>query len=79
MTIEFIKIDLTDPLGSPWNISLMNKIAPYTACMEKYEIQTNNTVYTSKEKNHQFFSKKTSATKHGPPSNVYYMEFYRNF
>ena len=23
--------------------------------------------------------KKPSATKHGPPSNVYYIEFYRNF
>ena len=23
--------------------------------------------------------KKLSATKHSPPSNVYYMEFYRNF
>ena len=39
----------------------------------------NNTVYTSKGKNYEFSSKKTSATKHSPPSNVYYMEFYRNF
>ena len=39
----------------------------------------NNTVYTSEEKNYEFFSKKPSATKHSPPSNVYYMEFYRNF
>ena len=39
----------------------------------------NNTVYTSKEKNYKFPSKKHSATKHSPPSSVYYMEFYRNF
>ena len=39
----------------------------------------NNTVYTSKEKNYEFSSKKTSATKHSPPSNVYYIELYRNF
>ena len=39
----------------------------------------NNTVYTSKEKNYQFSSKKPYATKHSPPSNVYYMEFYRIF
>ena len=42
-------------------------------------IQMNNTVYTSKEKKCEFSSKKSSATKHSPPSNVYYMEFYRNF
>ena len=34
MAIEFIKVNLTDHLGSPWNIS-QNKIAPYAACMEK--------------------------------------------
>ena len=45
----------------------------------KIGIQMNNAVYTSKEKNYQFSSKKPSATKHSPPSNVYYMEFYRNF
>ena len=28
------KVDLTDNLGSPWNIS-QNKVAPYAACMEK--------------------------------------------
>ena len=39
----------------------------------------NNTVYTSKEKNYQISSKKPSATKHSPPSNVYDMEFYHNF
>ena len=39
----------------------------------------NNTVYTSKEKKYEFSSKKPSATKHSPPSNVYYIEFYRNF
>ena len=31
----------------------------------------NNTVYTSKRKNYQFSSKKPSATKHRPLSNVY--------
>ena len=39
----------------------------------------NNTVYTSKEKNYEFSSKKPSATKHSPPFNVHYIEFYRNF
>ena len=39
----------------------------------------NNTVYTLKEKNYEFSSKKPSAKKHSPPSNVYYIEFYRNF
>ena len=39
----------------------------------------NNTVYTSKERNYEFSSKKPSATKHTPPSNDYYIEFYRNF
>ena len=38
-----------------------------------------NTVYPWKDKNDQFSSKKPSATKHSPPSNVYYMEFFRNF
>ena len=41
----------------------------------KIGIQMNNTVYSSKQKNHQFSSKKPSATKHSPLSNVYYMEF----
>ena len=45
----------------------------------KIGIQKNNTVYTSKEKNYEFSSKKPSATKHSPPSNVYYIEFHRNF
>ena len=46
----------------------------------KKGIQMNNTVYTSKEKNYDFSSKKKpSATKHNPPSNVYYIVFYRNF
>ena len=40
----------------------------------------NITVYSSKQKNYQFSSKKKpSATKHSPLSNVYYMEIYRNF
>ena len=45
----------------------------------KKGIQMNNTVYTSKGKNYKFSSKKSSARKRSPPSNVYYMEFYRNF
>ena len=45
----------------------------------KIGIQMNNTVYTSKEKNYEFSSKKPSATKHSPPSNVYYIVFCRNF
>ena len=32
-----------------------------------------------KEKNYKFSSKNPSATKQSPPSNVYYMEFYRIF
>ena len=56
MAIELIKVDLTDPLGSTWNISL-HKIARYAACIEKWElIQINNIAYTSKEKNQQFSS-----------------------
>ena len=39
----------------------------------------NNTVHTTKEKKYEFSSIKPSATKHSPPSNVYYMEIYRNF
>ena len=45
----------------------------------KIGIHINNTVYSSKQKNHQFSSKKPSATKHSPLSNIYNMEFYRNF
>ena len=45
----------------------------------KIGIQMNNTAYTSKEKNNEFSSKKLSATKHSPSSNVYYIVFYRNF
>ena len=44
----------------------------------KIGIQMNNAVYTSKEKNYEFSSKKPSATKHSPQSNVNYMKFYRN-
>ena len=47
--------------------------------LEKIGIRINNTVYTSKEKNYEFSLKKPSATKHSPPSYVYYMEFYCNF
>ena len=39
----------------------------------------NNTVYISKEKIMNFLLKKPAATKHIPPSNGYYMEFYGNF
>ena len=46
---------------------------------QKIGIQMNNAVYTSKEKNCEFSSQKPSASKHSPPSNVYYMKFYRNF
>ena len=42
-------------------------------------IQINNIVYTSKQKHYQFSFKNPSATKNSPQSNVYYMEFYRNF
>ena len=55
MAIEFIKVVLTDNLGSPWNIS-QTKIAPYAACMVKIGIQMNNAVYTSKDKNYLFSS-----------------------
>ena len=48
--------------------------------MENIGIQMNNTVYTSKEKLYQFSLKKNpTATKHSPPSNVEYLEFYLNF
>ena len=73
MAIEFIKVDLTDNLGSPWNIS-QNKVAPYICSLHgKIGIQMNNTVYTSKEKNYEFSSKKPSATKHSPSSNDNYI------
>ena len=39
----------------------------------------NNTVYKSKEKNHEFYAKNPSAIKLSPPSNDYYMEFYGHF
>ena len=44
-------------------------------------IQINNTVNTSNEKkmNIFFLKKKPFASKHSPPSNVYYMELYCNF
>ena len=53
--------------------------SPLCSLHGKIGIQMNNTVYTSKEKNYGFSSKKPSATKHSPPSNVYYIVFYRNF
>ena len=45
----------------------------------KIGIQINNTVLTSNEKKYEFSSKKPSAKKNCPQSNVYCMEFYRNF
>ena len=36
-------------------------------------------LHIKREKSTIFFFKKPSATKHSPPSNVYYMEIYRNF
>ena len=33
-------------------------------------------LHIKREKSTIFFLKKPSATKHSPPSNVYYMEFY---
>ena len=61
MTLQLIKVDLTDHLGSIWNI-LLHKIAPYSACMEKKEIQIHNTVYKSNEKN--------LTSKNPPPQNM---------
>ena len=48
-------------------------------CSLHGKIGMRNTVYTSKEKKYEFSYKKPSATKHSPPSNVYYNEFYCNF
>ena len=45
----------------------------------KIGIHFNSAVYTSKEKNQQFSFNKPSSTKHSPPSNVYYLEFYHSF
>ena len=53
--------------------------SPLCSLHGKIGIQMNHSVYTSKEKNYELSSKKPSATKHSPPSNVHYMEFYRNF
>ena len=53
----FIRTDLTDHLGSTWNIS-QNKLAPYAACMKK------NIVYTLREKIYNFL------LKHLPPQNI---------
>ena len=78
MAIELIKVDLTNILGSPCIIS-QNKNSSLCNLHGKIGIQMNNTVYTSKEKNYEFSSKKPSATKHSPPFNVYHIEFYRNF
>ena len=36
-------------------------------------------LHIKREKLTIFFFKKTSTTKHSPPSNVYDMEFYRNY
>ena len=45
----------------------------------KIEIQINNTIYTSKENNYQLSSKKPSAIKHSPHSNVHYMKYDAEF
>ena len=74
MALEFIKVDLTDNLESPWHIS-QNKIAPYAACMEKLE-WTKLFTHQKREKIN-FLLRKPTATKHRPLSIVYYMEFYR--
>ena len=47
--IAFIKVDLTDNLGSLWNSS-QNNISPPAACME-IGIQINNNIYLTKERN----------------------------
>ena len=76
MAIEFIKVDLTDHLGPPWNISL-NEITPYAACLEKEEFNQSSILFTHQTRKIDiFFLRKPSATKHSHPSNVYYMEFY---
>ena len=61
-----------------WNIS-QNKIAPYAACMEKYEVKWTILFTYENGRIINFLLKKPSATKHSPLSNVYYMEIYRNF
>lgn len=48
-----------------WNGNIFNN-------MKKYYM-----VYTSKENNYQFSSKKPSVTKHSPQYNVYYIELNR--
>ena len=74
MAIGFIKVDLIDNLGSPWNIS-QNKIAPYAAWMKK-KIKWTILFTDQKRKIINFLlKKKPSAIKHSPQSNVYYMEF----
>ena len=45
----------------------------------KIRIQFNNKINLSTEKNSQFSFTTSSATKHSPPPNVYYMEIYRSF
>ena len=50
MAIEFIKVDLTD--------NFTKQSSPLCSLHGKIGIQMNNTVYTSKEKNYEFSSKK---------------------
>ena len=58
-----MKVDLTDHLGSQWNISL-NKIPPYAVCMEKYEFKSTMLFTHQKRKINNFFS------KYLPPQNI---------
>ena len=57
----------------------ITQIAPYVACVEKWEFKSTILFTHQKRKINNFLLKKPSATKHSPPSNVYCMEFYRNF
>ena len=63
MAIEFIKVDLTDPLGSTWNISL-HKIACYAACMEKWEFKS-TILFTHQKRIINHF-----LLKNPPPQNI---------
>ena len=73
---EFIKVDLTDHVLSPWNVS-QNKIPPYAVCMEKRNSNQQDYLHNKREKLTN--SKKPSVTKHSPPTYVYSMENYRIF
>ena len=61
------KFDLTDDMGSPWNIS-QNKIAFQAACVEKQELKSTILILFTHQKRifQKFSSKMPSATKLGP-------------